>query len=139
MNTTVTIRVEVKTPKGQAESAEKKLRWFLLGRFDKPTNTYTNDEGDTFYWEVTTSPKRMLEIQRNISRFQFLTGWILERKTVGKLADKKEDIETVKEMFKQTSVRLIKTEEANTKDETGESFWERVKKRFRREGGNDHV
>jgi phosphoenolpyruvate synthase/pyruvate phosphate dikinase len=66
----VTLRIEVRTPPGLASGMEKKLRFFLLGRFDRPAETWVSPEEDTFYWEVETTVKRMLEMSIQACRKQ---------------------------------------------------------------------
>jgi hypothetical protein len=125
----VTLRIEVRTPPGLASGMEKKLRFFLLGRFDRPAETWVSPEEDTFYWEVETTVKRMLEIQRNVSKVPFLAGLALERKAMRTIADDATIAET-KRLFESTSVRIVKYNEANHVEPDGETWWTKMKRRF---------
>lgn len=126
------IRIEIKTPPGQATGTEKKLRLFLLGRMDKPQETYVSPADDCFYWEVDVSIKRALDIQKNVGRFQNLTNWVLEQKMLKKAADKESDIKELQEMFKQTQVRIIKQATADEIVEANKTFWQRMKEKFKK-------
>lgn len=126
------IRVEIKTPKGMATSTEKKLRFYILGKIKKPADTYVNDEDDTFYWEVDVSIRQAINIQKNVSRFHTRASSVIDNKLFKRAVDKEEDLETLREMFKNTEVRIIKQATADEIVEANKTFWQRIKDTFKK-------
>ena len=134
------IRLAVKTPPGQAQGTEAKLRLLLLHKLKRPDATYINEAADTFYWVIETDVRRYMKISKNVTMFQLMAGGVIDQmrkrewvKRMGSIIDS--DIDTVEAMLKETEVTILKVASADEKLE-GETltFWEKVKKTFKRLG-----
>lgn len=104
------IRIEIKTPKGQAKSTAGKLRPFILG-FHKTLNTvYANKTDDKIIWIVDGEPRSIFAIERNVFLFDKTVKTILTNRTVHKLAKlSPKDRAELKDMFENhTRIRIIK-------------------------------
>lgn len=131
------IRLEVKTPPGQATGTEQKLRLFILGKLKKPATTYTSPDDSLFYWELDVSVKDYLRIGRNCTLFSSGMASALDKKLVRQslthLADKAEDLETLRQFLVEgTQLRVIKEATAAEIVEGNKTFWQRVKDSFKR-------
>jgi myo-inositol-1-phosphate synthase len=132
------IRLEVKTPRGQAAGAEKKLRLVLLGVLKRPCDTYVSPDDAMFYWDLDVTVKDYMRITKNVARFQTGMEKALDirtiRKTLTHLADKPEDIATLKEYLANgTTVRVLKKAETDEIVEYNKTFWQRIKEKFHHE------
>lgn len=131
------IRLEVKTPPGQASGTERKLRFFILGKLKKPPTTYTSPADDLFYWEHDVTVRDYYRIGRNVTLFNQNMAAALENRAVKKslkhLTDRPEDLETLRRYFTEgTEVRIIKEATAEEIIEGNKTFWQRVKDTFKR-------
>lgn len=107
------IRIEIKTPKGQAIGTSKKLKPFIIG-FRKTSNqVYANKADDTIIWIVDGTIKDCLAIQRNLTLFSQLINGVLGNKMVQGVAKlSKEDKKELDDMLhNQTTIRVIKLAE----------------------------
>jgi hypothetical protein len=130
------IRLEVQTPPGQAEGAEAKLRLLMLGTLRRPCSTYVSPDKSSFYWNLEVTVKDYIRISKNVAQFQTGMEKALDIKTIRKtlthLADKAEDMETLKEfLVNGTKVRVLKKASADEMVEYNKTFWQRVKETFK--------
>jgi hypothetical protein len=125
----------VKTPNGQAQATEKKIRNFLLGinRKNIAIETYSNDADNTIFWNITADVRTILKIQRNVWTYDKLITSIFSHKLMNKVIVNKipkEQQEELREMLlNQTSVEIIK--EADEKEMAvlypeKQTLWERL-------------
>lgn len=132
------IRLRVKTPPGHAETVEKQLRVFLLGRLKKPADTWVSPDASEFYWAADTDIKTYFRISRNARLFQMLAGGTLDqiekRTWIKKMAQVTgETINGARRLIEETEVEVVKNATAEELDEAGKSFWTRMKERFRKQ------
>jgi hypothetical protein len=130
------IRLQVKTPPGQAEGAEKKLRLLMLGQLKQPADTYVSPDKSTFYWDLDVKVKDYMRITQNVNRFQVGLEKAMDiktiRKTLTQFADKPEDITTLKEYLSNgTQISVLKRATADEMTEHNKTFWQRVKETFK--------
>jgi len=104
------LKIQIKTPPGQANKTQKKLRGFIL-KGTIPINSTVNDTDDTMVWEIDAPIKKCLKIQKRVVMFDSLMDGMLTNKMVGKAIKKhlsQEDQEQLKEMLtQQTSVSIL--------------------------------
>lgn len=129
------IRIIVTTPKGQAAKAEKRLRGWLLG-FKRPDQLGYSEEDDSFYWEVTATPRQAVKITRNIGMYDSFIKGVFESKAMRKYAASsvsKEGLAELEHMLKEgTSIRIVKNAEAEELCEDNRTWWTRLKEKFKR-------
>ena len=127
------IKIRIRTPKGQARKAEKRLRPWLLGLKSRHA-TYVNEEDNELYWEVEDNVRKCLKIQRNVNLYEQVVKTVLDNKAVkktlrGKLSDEQEaDLKDM--LMNQTKVDVLKEASAKEIVDFDKTFWERVKERF---------
>lgn len=130
------LRIEVKTPAGQAAGAEAKLRTVILWRLEQPPQTWINEENSIFYWEIEATPKQFDWMTRRVGLVQGIMIGIFENKkakwAITKFADNPQDVETLREMLTNgTTVKILKEATAQEILDDGTTFWERIKKTFK--------
>jgi hypothetical protein len=131
------IRLKVETPKGQAAGAEKKLRLVILGTLKKPCDTYVSPRGTSFYWDLEVTVKQYIKIGKNVAVFTKGLDKALDIKAVNKtlktLADKPEDIDTLKEYLGNgTRISILKNATAEEIIEGNKTFWDTIKEKFQK-------
>ena len=108
------VKIMVKTPKGQAQATEKKIRNFLLGinRKNIALETYADDEDSTIFWNVTADVRTILKIQRNVWTYDKIITSIFNHKLMNKVIVNKipkEQQEELRDMLlNHTSIEIIK-------------------------------
>lgn len=127
------IKVKITTPKGSAKKVSRKLKPFILGRLQKFV-TYTNKVDDTVYFEVEDTPKRIIKIQKNVARFDYVIQAIMKSQKIRKIAKLNAvDISELDDMLlKHTTCTILKEATAEEIQKDDMTFWERVKKTFKR-------
>jgi len=129
------VKIRIQTPKGHASKTEKRLRPFLLGK-KKAHAIYVNDDDTELYWEIEGTPRELLKIQTNVARFDTLVKMMMNTKSVRKAIRAKlstDDQEQLRKMlYDQTSVEVLKEATAQEMTESGQSFWDRVKSKFKK-------
>ena len=138
------VRLQVKTPLGKAAGAERTLRLFLIGKLKQPVNTYLSEKDDVFYWEIQVTPSQYVSITKRIAMFHALATGVLgqvERTKMlrkaaemyaGKAGTTAEAFRETRTLFDTTEVTLIKSATAEEMLSEGETYWERMKRVFRR-------
>jgi len=124
------LKIRIRTPKGQAAKAEKKIRAFILG-FKKPDSVFVNEDDTEIIWAMQGSVRKIMKIQKNVSKFNSTMGILIQNKHIKKLADKKGDIDTLKEMTEATTIEVIKQATQQEIDDNGKSWFQRIKETFR--------
>lgn len=115
------LKILIRTPKGQAKKAEKKLRLFLL-KTRKPSMVYTNDLDNEICWIMEGDPRYLNKLQDSVTKFHLLMNLALNNKLVKMMVRKqlgKQGVDDLYEMLvNQTKVDVIKkaTEEELSKD-----------------------
>jgi hypothetical protein len=108
------IKIEIKTPRGQAKATSKKLKPFILG-FKKVKNTvWANKDDDRIFWVVDCKDSRSyMAIIRNLTIFDRLVTGILNNKLVHGVARLKPDemAELNEMLHNQTKIRVVKMNE----------------------------
>jgi hypothetical protein len=114
------VRIEIKTPQGQAIATARKIKPFILGMRKVENKIWANKDDTKIIWVVDGDPRMCVGIQRNVAVFGKMAEMILSNKTVQGLAHlSQEDKDKLQDMFKnQTKVKIIKTFEQmpNTDD-----------------------
>lgn len=101
--------VKIKTPPGQASRAAKLLKPVILG-ITHANFEQDNPQDDTIIWKLDADPRRILKIQRNVTRYEFMVQKIFDHKYVKKILGKAlsiEDNKVLQDMLcNQTTVSL---------------------------------
>jgi hypothetical protein len=126
------IRIEVKTPAGQAVGTEKKLRLFILGKLGKLPETYVSPDEDKFAWIVEADERRAAKITRNLAFFGKIASQALDQVEQNKVFKKlgaasAEDVSQLRKMFDATTVRRVMNLEAEQHDDEEPSWLEKVR------------
>jgi hypothetical protein len=105
------LRIEIKTPQGQAKGTAGKLKPFILGRAAVTNQVWANQKDDTIIWVVDTDVRRAMQIERNVALFDKTVRMILGNRMVQGVAKlSPEDRKELNKMLKdQTKIRIIKT------------------------------
>ena len=127
------IKIQVKTPKGKAQSTLPLLKKYLIGfnlsRSDK-CEAYADDAN--IYMDIEAPLRKCLKIQKNVCRFDAIMRMALDSKQVKKKLSV-EGGEELKEMLtNHTSVIIIKKASAEEIEENGKSFWDNMKEKLKR-------
>lgn len=108
------IKIEIRTPKGQARGTSKKLKPFILGSKKVKNTVWTNKADDKIYWVVDCADSRSyMAIARNLTIFDKLVNGILNNKLVKGVAKLKpgEMAELNEMLHNQTKIRVVKRDE----------------------------
>lgn len=129
------IKVCVKTPKGQALAASKRLRPFIA-KSKEFHKVYVNADDDELYWEIKPGNyRRYQQIVKNVARYDTVVKSIFSNKVVRKLAMKDytpEQWEEVSRLIEDgTRVEILKMASAQEIVEGNRTFWQRIKDTFR--------
>ena len=109
----------------------------LSGKGVKKFTLYTNDI-DKVILEIECDYKQFLKINKNLSRFGFMLKTIMEKITKSSLICRRynlseEDVQKLLKLSKeQPDIEIIKKATADEMTSSGESFWTKFKKRFRK-------
>jgi len=105
------IKIRIKTPKGQAQATEKKLRPFILG-LRKPHRVQTNKADNCILWTIEDNPRRVMKITRNVAMYDTMISQLMTnknvKKAINKNLDEKGKAELNSMLFKQTKVELVR-------------------------------
>lgn len=127
------IKIEIKTPAGEAEKTEKRIKPFLLGKA-KLKESYINSDASKLIWVIEAPVRKVLSIQRNVNRFETVIAGILQSKSVKRTIVKHlntKDQHALKKMLTdQTEVRIIKQATAQELVESNKTFWQKIKETF---------
>ncbi len=107
------IKIKIKTPKGNAQAIEKKIKFILLPRGLKH-QLETTKEDDQIIWKVEDDPRKVMKLIRNVSMWDTIITGIFGSKLLRKVADrslKDGSVEDLEEMLvNHTSVEVIRGE-----------------------------
>jgi hypothetical protein len=127
---------KVKTPKGQAQGTNDKIKKFIIGFNKVKVETYVNDENSEIVWMVTGQLKYVMRVQANIARFDALIKNIFEHNLMKKFTGEKlskEDVEELREMLEnQTSVEIVRKATQEERDEYSSTWLDRVRNLWKR-------
>lgn len=129
----VRLRMVVRTPAGQGEGSERRLRTFLLG-MKRPAETGFKDDG--FYWEIETDVKGYIALQKKAVMFSSLAGGLASNKVfkgaATKLGATKQQLREVEDMLTNgTSIEVIKNATADEIVDGRTTWWEKFKMGFK--------
>lgn len=128
--------LEIKTPKGLATKTNKKIRPLIMP-FKTKHKTWTSPDDDVIYWEIHDDSRKVERIFKNVAMFEGIIKGTFEHKLmreygIPKLS--KEDQDELKEMLEQhTTVKVIKRAEMIMPEPNGQTWWEKIKSKFRGE------
>ena len=134
------VKIEIRTPKGNAKDTERKIMPILIGELIKKKvkiESYSNDEDDTIYWDIEGEARSVFKIIKNVHMYDHVIKNVFENKlmvkTIRQKLLKKEDEAILKEMLKnQTKVNIIKEATAAEMVELNKTFWQRMKEKFKK-------
>jgi len=136
----VITKIRIRTPKGQAKKANKKIRKFIIGFNRVKLDSYVNKADSEIIWSLEGKPRAVMKIIRNVGAFGMVAGKVLGSKTVKRVAKKGglgvESIEEVKKMFEEgTRIKVIKAATAQ-EIEDGKTWFDRIKEKYVKFTGN---
>ena len=127
------IKIQIKTPAGEAEKTEKRIKPFLLGK-TKLKESYINSDSSQLIWVIEAPVRKVLSIQRNVSRFETTISSILQskavKKTIVKHLNNKDQHSLKKMLTDQTEVTILKVATAEELVEANKTFWQKIKETF---------
>ena len=127
-------KIIIKTPQGNALGTQKKIKPLIIGFKKVKIDTYVNKEDDEMVWDVEGSVRDIININRNVARFDSLIKNIFNNRMVKKKTAKhltEEDQEKLKDMLlNQTSCEVIKEATAQELVEADKTWWQRMKETF---------
>lgn len=104
--------LQIQTPDGYASKVHKYISWIILPKFHQLKNHELNKENNKVTYNIETDIKGLLELQKNVIRYQQLTTGVLNNKLFLKAIKNKatpQQIDALKEMLNtQTKIELIK-------------------------------
>lgn len=134
------IKILIRTPKGQAQKAEQKLRLFLL-KTKKPTEVYTNDLDNEICWIIEGDPRYINKLQHKVTQYHSLMNMALNNKMVKSVIRKKVSKEGAEELYdmliNQTEVTVVKAATAEELAKNKESVFFKIKNLFSKDKKQD--
>lgn len=138
----IKVVISVTTPKGKAKGTETLLRKILLSKLGRLSfrkikfQTWTNDDDSQFFWELDEEPHKIQPIVRNVTYYDKAIKELLGHKYMRTFAGQRLSKDELKEyerlLTQETKVEVLKTTELEVPDDSGVSFWERIKRTFKR-------
>ena len=130
------VKIQIKTPKGQAKGTEKKLRKYLLSKRTK-CKTYTNDLDNEILWEIEGTPREIMKIQRNVTSYELLIKQIFDNNLMKKYGLPRlapgQATELKQMLTDQTTITIIKEATAQELTENNKPWWEQLKEKFKKQ------
>lgn len=127
------IKILIKTPKGQAQKAEKKLRLFLL-KNKKPDSVYTNDLDNEICWVVSGNTRQITKLTRSVTQYHVMMNMALNNKMIRGLIRKKVGQKGADELYEmlinQTHVEVIKANDEEELSKNKNSVFYKMKNLF---------
>lgn len=132
------IKIRIRTPKGEASKTEKRITPLIIGfnKKDLIIDSYTNADDNEIFWEVEGPIRRVMKISRNVNRFDFVIGRMLDSKAVKKTVRKhlepgqEEELEDM--LRHHTSCEIIREATAEELADSQKSWWQRVKETYQK-------
>lgn len=128
------VKIEVRTPKGQAKATLTKLKRFLIGFNKVKVDAYVNQTDNIMYLEINGKPRAIVNIMRNVSLFDRIINGAFNNPVVQKMVkktlskDQQDELEYM--LLHQTKVKVIKKASAEELVEKDLTLWQKVKKTF---------
>lgn len=127
------LKIQIKTPKGQATRLEKNMRPFLLGtRKFKKKETWVSPEDNCVIWDIETDIKRAMKISRNVNAFDLIMSRVMSDKRIKKMINEKDKAELEDLLKNQTEVEVVKRATQQEIVEANKTWWDSVKSKFTR-------
>lgn len=109
----ITIKIKIKTPKGQAKKTALKIEQYILGKKKHKLEKFeVNKEDSIIIWTVRTNLRQAMKINRNVAVYETIINEVWTNKHMTKQLKKKytkEELKEVKQMLtKQTTVDILK-------------------------------
>jgi len=134
------IKIKITTPKGHAKVTEKRVRPFIL-KSKKPHEIYTNEEDNQIVWVIRGNVREINKITKNVNKFDMLVNLMLGRLARSRIVKNKmskEGMEELTDMFiNHTNIEVVKKATQEELDEDGKSWWQKVKEKFKKQGGDE--
>jgi len=128
-------RIKVRTPKGQATKAEKKLKLLITGGA-KPKETFVNEQDDTLVLVMDTDVRKMMKVTKNVAKYEtFVKGLLdnrLTKKAFRKHLNEEQETDLKEMLLTQTTIDIITPATAAEIQEADKSWWQRVKSKFKK-------
>lgn len=130
------IKIQVRTPKGQATKTNKKLKLFIVGK-TAIKEIYISPDDDEFIWVVECDIKRYMKIARNITMFDNMIQNVFKSKIMNKAlkraisAEQRLELEDL--LRNHTTVSIVKKPTSAELAGAYDSWWDMVKAKFRRQ------
>ena len=133
------VKINIKTPKGQASKVENQVEPFLIGPLTRKRISllsYVSDEDDEIFWEIEGEARFLFKITRNVAMFDSyidrLFNNVLMKRTMRKELTQEQQEEFRQMLKNQTKIKVIKEADASELVELNKTFWDRMKERFKR-------
>jgi len=128
------VKILIRTPKGRARSAEKKLRPVLLG-IKTVKEMYTNKDDNEILWIIEGTPRKIEKITNKVSQFRFLMQALLDnklvKKTIRKKLSKESEDELLDMLINQTDIEVVKEATARELEKDSQSIFSKIKEKFK--------
>lgn len=126
------IKLEIRTPIGQARKTAARLKPFIIGMRKVTVKQYVSKQDNIIYWELDGHIRDILKIQHNASMFGTMVATLLTNKMVrgamGNLS-RKDEKELKDMLLNQTKLTIIKEATAQELIEN-KTMWQRIKESF---------
>lgn len=133
------IKIRIRTPKGSARKAEKTIRPFIIGR--RKHDLYISPEENELVWVVNDTPRKCIQIQKNLGLFDQIIKNIFGNKQmqriVGQQVSKEQQAELKEMLANHTEIEILKEATLQEMQEDKMTLWERIKSKFRKETRQD--
>lgn len=133
------VKINIKTPKGQASKVENQVEPFLIGPLTRKRISllsYVSDEDDEIFWEIEGEARFLFKITRNVAMFDSyidrLFNNVLMKRTMRKELTQEQQEEFRQMLKNQTKIKVIKEADASELVELNKTFWERMKEKFKK-------
>jgi hypothetical protein len=133
------VKINIKTPKGQASKVENQVEPFLIGPLTRKRISllsYVSDEDDEIFWEIEGEARFLFKITRNVAMFDSyidrLFNNVLMKRTMRKELTQEQQEEFRQMLKNQTKIKVIKEADASELVELNKTFWDRMKERFKK-------
>lgn len=130
------LKIQIRTPKGQAAKTEKRITPYIIGckKKDISVDSYISKEDNEIVWEIEGPIRRLMKISRNASRFDYVIRSMLDskavKKTIRKHLDGAQEDELQDMLLNHTTCEVIKEATAEEIVESQKTWWQRVKENF---------
>lgn len=128
------LKIQIKTPKGQAKKTQGKLKKFIVGK-DKIHNILVSPEDDMIIWVVNVGIRRAMKIQKNVMRYETMIKGMFNNKLMKKklipMLEPGQAEELKAMLTEHTSIEVIKNATAQELLDN-ETYWQKIKRTFKK-------